>query len=307
MKTERGIILIQVLLVFALVAIIASSLLYRQATQFGRQQALDGWTQRQAWLSSGEQLALSMLATNPDDIEYDQWLGPFELERADGLPNDGELSLVITDLSGRLNVNWLRPDHPSFESSRAGLEQITSGLENDAGNLLIDLTMWLDPNSAAAFTYERFRPAYSHAGVAMADASELLLVDGIGRLLWREITPHLAFLPETSQLNINAVSPELWQAMMPRVEWEWVESLGEAGNRSLTALAQHERVAPIVAELPQYLLTDRMQYARVVVIIDQEGRSYYQTSIINLLDPQAPKIIRRSYALDEPLPEPDLF
>ncbi len=302
---QSGLVLIQVLLIFALVAIIASSLLYRQATLFGRTLALEDWSQRQAWLLSGEQLGLAAL-TNADFDGFDQWFGPFELEAYQSLESQGEIYLLFSDLSGRLNLNWLIPEHPNFDAAKAGLEAITNQVETGEANLLRDIPDWLDPNSSAGFIYERYDPPFSHAGSAFNDASELRLVEGVGRLLMPEITPHISFLPSTSQLNINAVEPDLWAAMMPRIPYELLNQIGEPGSRQLADLILHEDVRNIAREIPQYLLTDQRQYVRLVVMIVEDEREHVLTSIIELLQPDNPIVIRRSQQPDEPLPEREL-
>lgn len=300
--SQRGVILIQVLLIFALVAIIASTLLYRQATLFGRTQALEDWTQRQAWLLSGEELALAALA-QADFDGFEQWFGPFELEGYDNLQQHGQLYLYFTDLSGRLNLNWLTPEHPNVDAAKLGLEQISGQLELGGANLLRDIPDWLNADSSAAFIYERYDPPFSHSGTAFTDPSELRLVEGIGDLLWQELTPLVALLPTTSQLNINAVSAELWAAVMPRVPYEVLTQIGEPGSRQLSQWVLHDAVRNIAREIPQYLLTDQRQYARVVVMIEANDRQYPLTSIVELLDPTQPRVVRRSAQLDEPLPE----
>lgn len=255
MKRERGVALITVLLIVAIVTVVTAALVARQhlairssANQLGARQALH-------YATGGEALALGMLLRDikgnsgdprsPVDHLGEAWarpLPPFAIEQ-------GEIAVRISDLSGRFNLNSLVQGK---QVNRIALERFQRlqrllGIERNYAPALVD---WLDEDQqlngeggAEDNQYLLATPPYRTGGQALAAVSELRLLLGMTEADYRRLLPHVSALPAQTALNVNTASAPVLASL--------ADGLSLASARSLQAAAGREGYRDLAAFLSQ--------------------------------------------------------
>lgn len=218
MKRQRGVALITVLLVVAIVTVVCAGIIARQrvsiratGNQLLNEQALH-------YALGGEALAQAVLLRdlkapgsdprNPVDHLLEGWARPLPVFTFD----QGQISVHIEDMTGRFNLNSLVQDGKvnglAVERFRRLLLRL--GIELPYSERLVD---WLDQdqdmsgeNGAEDNQYLLLQPGYRTAGHAMEDVSELRLLLGMREEDYQRLLPYVAALPEKTLLNVNTAS-----------------------------------------------------------------------------------------------------
>lgn len=243
MKRERGVALITVLLIVAIVTVVTAALVARQhlairssANQLNARQALH-------YAMGGEALAQGILLRDikgnsgdprsPVDHLGEAWarpLPPFAIEQ-------GEIAVRISDLSGRFNLNSLVQGK---QVNRIALERFQRlqrllGIERNYAPALVD---WLDEDQqvygeggAEDNQYLLATPPYRTGGQAMASVSELRLLLGMTEADYRRLLPHVSALPAQTPLNVNTASAPVLASLADGLSLASGRSLQTAGGR----------------------------------------------------------------------------
>ena len=223
---QKGVALMMVLFVFALVTILASGMISRQSLFI--QKASNTLIQSQAYeyAIGAEQVARQLLFVDweedkkeklfIDDNDEEWGLG------AAGFPIDyGVIEAQIDDLQGAFNLNSLinansSKDQPSIER----LKNLLLVLEAPEGTVekIID---WLDDNDetegadgAEEGEYLIKDKPYRTGNQAFVSTSELMLIDGMTEKLFALLLPHVSALPmEVKAINVNTCSKEVLRSL----------------------------------------------------------------------------------------------
>lgn len=270
-RRQRGVALITVLLVVAIVTVVCAGLIARQqlairasSNQIQARQALQ-------YALGGEALAQGILtrdlkapgsAPGPGvDHPQEAWARPlptFPIEQ-------GEITVRIEDLAGRFNLNSLvqaRQGAQQDEGADPGaadgalnpiaLQQfrrllVNLGIEQPAyANRLVD---WLDnrperyqDSGAEDNEYLLAEPAYRAGNRRIEDVSELRLLLGMTDEDYRRLLPHVSALPSDAALNVNTASAmvlaSLRDNLTPGAAQALVQGRPAEGYRELEAFTQ---------------------------------------------------------------------
>lgn len=234
MRRQRGVALITVLLVVAIVTVVCAGLIARQ--QLAIRASSNQAQARQAlhYALGGEALAQGILLRDLQaagsapgqgvDHPLEAWARPLPTFPIDA----GEISVRIEDLSGRFNLNSLvqgaaggepggqanggQPPGPATDNT-AAVEQfqrllLNLGIAQPAyANRLLD---WLDrqperagENGAEDNDYLLAEPPYRTGDRRLEDVSELRLLLGMTEADYRLLLPHVSVLPADAPLNVN--------------------------------------------------------------------------------------------------------
>jgi general secretion pathway protein K len=248
-KRQRGVALITVLLVVALVTVICAALLLRQQLAIrstGNQLLV---RQAQYYAEGGELLAKAMLrrdlSEGPVDHLAESWANP-KLRFA--LDEGGELRLRIEDLSGRFNLNSLALQGPAGEQALLRLRRLLQSLQLTPA-YADRLRDWIDTDQDPTGTagaeddqYLLLKPAYRTGVGSIGEVSELRLLLGMSEVDYRRLAPFVSALPKNVELNINTASAQVLaclgdnipEAALKRV----IEGRGRTGYRDLGAVVQ---------------------------------------------------------------------
>lgn len=245
MKAERGVALITVLLVVALVTVVSASMIARQ--QLSIRATSNQLQARQAWhyALGGEALAQSILrrdaqaagshAQQSVDHLGEAWAQLHPLYELD--EGQGQIQLRIEDLSARFNLNNLLSDGQPNEAAQAQFRRLLRRLEI-TGPYTERLVDWLDrdqqpsgENGAEDNAYLLLEPPYRTAGGRMEDLSELRLLLGMRNEDFQRLAPHVSVLPAVTPLNVNTASAVLLSSLADNLSSAAAETLVEARGR----------------------------------------------------------------------------
>ncbi len=234
---ERGIALITVMLVLAVVTVALVSMssdrqmdTRRTENQLRSTQAWEYLHGLEAWAEN--QLRLD-LAENEIDTDTDLWSKPLP---STAIP-EGSLKAGITELQGRINLNNLLADgQPSDEDIRR-LKRLFGFLEIKPE--LVDAMLdWIDadmeiryPNGAEDETYSRLSPPYRSANTLFSDVSELLRVQGISEKDYKKLLPYVYATKGREPLNVNTASAVVLRCLADDIKKNQAESIFRAHGK----------------------------------------------------------------------------
>ncbi|PTY36613.1 hypothetical protein BGP77_04775 [Saccharospirillum sp. MSK14-1] len=226
---ERGFALIQVLLVFALLAVIVARLQYQQVVQRERASLGLSLSQVQTCLDSTETLAQTALRLEAQ-LSDAQPLSAMMDDKGNatlGFPlNNCELTVVLSDLQGRFNLNWLHPSAANPEAAAAGFKRLLLQLELDEG-IADELLTWFDSDRGGEFNYIDQQPSYRPSFLPMADVGELYLLKAITPEAFDALAPYVSTLRPDEPLNINTATAEVLMTLAPFISREEADALTE--------------------------------------------------------------------------------
>ena len=222
---ERGVALITAVLVVAIAAIIASSMMSRQNFDTRRTGNIIHRDQAIAYAMGAEYWAGIELGKDAQQNKFDHlretWAYDLPPLPIDGGVIDGKLQ----DLQGRFNLNSVLDP---LQAERFFRLCQAINVEPDFIPALQD---WIDSdtevreNGAEDETYTRMDPPYRAANRYLADTSELLLVKGVSVQDYDTLTFYISALPGDSAINVNTASPLLLQSLTHDVTLPDVERI----------------------------------------------------------------------------------
>lgn len=257
MKAQRGVALITVLLVVAIVTVVSAGMIARQ--QLSIRTTANQLQARQAWhyALGGEALAQSILrrdlratlesgaAQAPVDHLFEPWALPqpaFDIEQ-------GRIQVRIEDLAGRFNLNSLVQNQQANAAALAQFQRLL--LRLDIGEPYAErLVDWLDSDQqpsgergAEDNAYLLLEPPYRTAGRGLIDLSELRLLLDMRDEHFQRLAPYVTTLPADVPLNVNTASAVVLSTLGDRLSQSAAEAMvqarrGEGFREVATFLAQ---------------------------------------------------------------------
>ncbi|WP_326429310.1 type II secretion system minor pseudopilin GspK [Stutzerimonas frequens] len=238
MSRQRGVALITVLLVVAIVTVVSAAMVARQ--QLSIRATSNQLQARQAWhyALGGEALAQAILARDlkggePGAAAIDHLLEPW----AQPLPafeiDQGEILVRIEDLAGRFNLNDLLRDQQPNPAAVEQFRRLLLRLQISApyAERLLD---WIDPDQqpsgelgAEDNAYLGLDPPYRSAGRRLHDLSELRLLLDMREEDFQRLAPYVVALPPNVPLNVNTASAMVLSSLSDNLSLGAAESLVE--------------------------------------------------------------------------------
>ena len=210
---QRGIALITAVLVVAIAAIIATSMMSRQNFDTRRTANIIHQDQAIAYALGAEYWAGVELSKDAEQNNYDHLQENWAYDLPP-LPIDGGyINGRIEDLQGRFNLNSVLDP---LQAERFARLCLAINVDPDFIPALQD---WIDGDTEAREqgaedeTYTRMVPPYRAANGFLADTSELLLVRGVSVQEYNALTFYISALPAGSAINVNTASPQLLQSL----------------------------------------------------------------------------------------------
>jgi general secretion pathway protein K len=222
---QKGIALITAVLVVAIAAIIATSMMSRQNFDTQRTGNIIHRDQAIAYALGAEYWAGVELSNDARQNNFDH-LGENWAYDLPPLPIDGGfVDGKVQDLQGRFNLNSVLDP---LQAER--LFRLCQAL-NVEPDFIPALQDWIDSdtevreNGAEDESYTRMNPPYRAANRYLADTSELLLVKGVSVQDFNLLTFYISALPGDSAINVNTASPLLLQSLTHDVTLPDVERI----------------------------------------------------------------------------------
>lgn len=251
MSRQRGVALITVLLVVALVTVVCAGLLLRQQLAIRSTGNQISVRQAQYYAEGGEQLAKAILRRDVQDnsqqVDHlaEPWASP---KLSFPLDEGGELRIRITDLAGRFNLNSLAVAGESGEVALLRLQRLLQVLQLNPvyAERLRD---WLDrdqdpsgSNGAEDGQYLLLKPAYRTGPGRIVEVSELRLLLGMSEADFRRLLPFVCALPQGVELNVNTASAQVLASLGEGIPDSTLKALiagrGRTGYRDIATFMQ---------------------------------------------------------------------
>jgi len=270
---DRGVALIMAMLITALATMVAANLAWDNALDVRRTMVLLNRDQAIQVALGAESWIISILHQDLEDSETDH-LGEIWASELPGLPIDGgEVFGAVQDLQGRFNVNNLVDqngvvDEESLEQFRRLLLAI--GLDPRFAGIAAD---WLDndidpafPDGAEDSIYTGMIPPYRTANQTLSSVSELAALDGMDKLTFNALEPHITALPGRTNINANTATAAVLQSLDESITVADVENLlaeRESGGFTDMQNSFSSLVAPDVINK----LDESTQYFHLKVVV----------------------------------------
>lgn len=228
MKRQRGIALVTVLVVVAVISGIASSVILEQQFAIRRTENLLHGDQGVLYLFALETWAKESLGMDAEkgaasDHLKEEWaltLPPVEVE-------GGSVAGSIHDLQGLFNINSLVDAKGEVSAAatlqfRCLLTQL-GGASISPEEVVAAAIDWIDADQdvtgegAEDLDYLSRDPSYRSAGQHFVSPSELLLLEGMSFAAWENIRPYVTAYPvvteESSYINVNTAPLEVLKCL----------------------------------------------------------------------------------------------
>lgn len=276
MKIRRqhgGVALITAMLISAIVAMVAANLAWdnaldvrRTTVQLTRDQAVQVALGAESWV-------MTLLRQDLQDSENDH-LGEIWAAEMPPLPFEGgEVFGAVEDLQGRFNVNNLVDQQgavveESLEQFRRLLQAL--GLDPRFAGIAAD---WIDGNLDASFPdgaedpiYTAMAPPYRTANQPLSNASELAALEGMDRVAFEILEPHIVALPGGTGINVNTATPAVLQSLDANMTAADVERLLQERQNS-GFVDKETAFASLVTPDVLNRLETSTQYFRLKVVV----------------------------------------
>ena len=233
-RNQRGVALVAVLLIFALISVLATGMLNRQRLQINQSINVLGQNQAFQIAMGAELLAQAILKQDFEadrknnryvDVDYGNSIIYAELSPPFSV--EGQ----IDDLQGRININGLvNPDtgQPNKDAvDRFERLLMNLGIVDFRVGVLLE---WLDPDEQVTHPYgvedEAYllrNPPYRAGNAPLRSVSELMLLEGMTKEIYDRLEPFVSVLPPgVNTVNVNTASPEVIASLMPNIPVEQV-------------------------------------------------------------------------------------
>jgi general secretion pathway protein K len=216
---QRGVAVVLALLVVALAASTATSLLWAESLWLRQVENLTARAQADAVAHAATQWAAAILAADDPAVDH---LAETWARRLPPIPAEGaSLAGAIADEQSKFNVNNLVRGAAPSPADVALLQRLLDrlGLPAALADAIVD---WIDPDDAVTqpagaedLDYLGREPAYRAPNRALADIGELARVKGMTPEALARLAPHLTALPEETAVNVNTASATVLAALVP--------------------------------------------------------------------------------------------
>jgi general secretion pathway protein K len=288
-RNQRGIALVMTLLIVSFLVAMTLQLMMTADRQMTVATNQLEQARLEAMVLGGLQLAFAALHAdqreNGFDSTQDVW-ATMDSERLREISEDIELSIAVSDLSGRLQVNALA-DGANRAQRELWLRLLLSGRfavkDQDQAEALLDaLIDWLDeddeqlPQGAENSYYQGLEIPYSCRNGRMNTVEELLLVKGMtpdlvfGNQRHEGLASFVTVVGEDGRINLNTAPSAVLAALSVDMSTELAQDLiasreNEKNREALSASDWYRRVAgfPTSLDLGSDRLTTQGAYFEV--------------------------------------------
>ncbi len=237
-KQQQGVALITVMLILALATVLAVSMSSRQQLDIHRSANVFNFEQAYQYVLGAESWAKQILKRDYDDNKTDSarddWatvLPPLPIE-------GGQMSGQLEDIQAKFNINNLVQNGKAQDIYVERFKRLLRNLElnEELAAVIVD---WLDPNVESSFSgaedneYLSFSPAYRTANQAMADISELILLNGVDFETFEKLRPFICVLQSESEINVNTASAEVLSSIVKDLTLEDAKTLVEDRDKDV--------------------------------------------------------------------------
>ena len=289
MRNDRGIVLLNALIVVLVLALVSAALLTRSGAAMMRAVSVQDAERLDHHLDAAENLVQMLLAEAGRDGQIvhpgQEWAAETHVYRI----GDGQIRIRITDLQGRMNVNWLAgsEDEMVEDAFTRLFQQIDLPLP-----LLDELRDYLAPGGPRSLpTYLRRSFPVQPRGGPAPTLEALRIVNGFDATSFATLSDYAAALPWDSRVNLNPAPPAVLEALLAPfpadVRTEFlrpdrdgpIEHLKELRDLTIEVLETED-----LSDLPLDRMTVTSRWFAADIHAEHEGRTASRRVILHRVD-----------------------
>ncbi len=256
LRNQQGMALLLVLIIVSLLSALViefsfSTLVDLRATETFRDRIKAYYLAR-----GGVEAARTILQQDKNSFDHpsELWGNPLVNIPA----GDGDVSMTITDLTGRLNINFVADNRgnplPGYHRFIALCHEVLQLDQSQAKELADSLVYWFITDKTQSTPddayYDGLQPPYHRRGKKLAVLDELRLVKGFDPQRFAALEPYIR-VAGNEQINLNTAPVEVLYAWQFSAAEENVAVM--LGQQDMLALATYRRQFPFraLADLSQ--------------------------------------------------------
>ncbi len=205
-----------------------------------------------------------------------------------GLPIEaGYLSGYLEDEQSRFNLNGL----PDSEEAVKRFTRLCKNLEVDTA-FIPALLDWIDEDMDVRYPdgMEEGYDGYRVANRAMADTSELLLVNNVTAEIYQQLKPHITVLPGATHINLNTMSAAVFRSLQNDLDADrFIEEREDNPFTSVEDFVKRIQL-PVVEEG----LSVDTEYFRAFGLVVQADLEYHFETLIHRSSEGKTSVVSRS-------------
>lgn len=283
---QRGVALVTALLIMALLATLASSLVWDNGMDVRRTMTMLYYDEGTQAVLGAEIWVVGLLRADAEDSESDHlgeiWAADMPVLPIESDTIQGVLRGEVRDLQGRFNVNNLvRSDGRIDPDALVQFRRLLSALSIDTrfADLAAD---WIDADQRAELAgaedaiYSGMVPPYRTANQPLTSVTELAALQGMDKATFAILLPHVTALPGKTSVNVNTATGPVLQSLSDDITADVAEALMKERLESGFASVENSFAPYLSPQLARDLqVTSDFFQLKVVVQIATVRITYY--------------------------------
>ncbi|MCF6266576.1 MAG: type II secretion system minor pseudopilin GspK [Desulfuromusa sp.] len=219
LRTQNGMALLLVLLIVALLSALLIEFSFSTLVDLRATETFRDRTKAYYLARGGIEAARTILQEDKNDFDHPSefWGNPLVNIPA----GDGDVSIIISDLTGRLNINYIADNRgnrlPGYHRFVALCEDVLQLDRLQALELADSLVYWYNGDKTKVTPddgyYSALQPPYQRRGRKLAVLGELRLIKGFNLQRFESLKPYIRVVGE-NKINLNTAPAEVlyaWQ------------------------------------------------------------------------------------------------
>lgn len=283
---QLGVALLTALLIMALLATLASSLVWDNGMDVRRTMTMLYYDEGTQAVLGAEIWVVGLLRADAEDSETDHlgeiWAADMPVLPIESDTIQGVLRGEVRDLQGRFNVNNLvRSDGRIDTDALVQFRRLLSALSIDTrfADLAAD---WIDADQRAELAgaedaiYSGMVPPYRTANQPLTSVTELAALQGMDKATFAILLPHVTALPGKTSVNVNTATGPVLQSLSDDITADVAEALMKERLESGFASVENSFAPYLTPQLARDLQdTSDFFQLKVVVQIATVRITYY--------------------------------
>lgn len=218
---DRGIALINALLLLAAMSSVAILLLQRAEQTHSRQRNQHDVAQVKAYLDAMESQIRMVLDADSNQGNFDHFKEDWAQLEFDLPIERGTVRAQLTDLNGRLNLHWLTAE---VGFAKPALEYIITdiSLPTTLSDRILD---WISEGGPSASNASSSVPKIKPRGGAPVIMDELLAITSLTPQIFERIEPYFTSIEAEPSININTASRRLLRGIFQNIAPATIDKL----------------------------------------------------------------------------------
>ena len=293
-RSQKGIALIYVLLIFAMITLMASQMVTSLWLHTEKNARFLERIQAKHHAMAAEQYVAMLLEKDAEDDkkkkrQVDHEKERWNVEQVGYAIDQGDVELKIVDENSRFNLNWLLSEALDGKRYTKQFATILQNLEIDI-QLIQTIKDWIDSDQEPSETgaednaYLVMSPQRRTSDFPLVSISELRLIQGIGKEEFELLFPLVTALPIDSKLNVNTAVPEVLRSISDKITegdaQAIIDSRGDEGFAKLEDMTKVPALKDKTADLKSADFEFGSSFFNVYIKATYRDTVFYMRSLL---------------------------